>query len=398
MTAVIPPDQQQLSSATIPSRDAVHARRAGVKIVHLTTVHTALDTRIFHKECVSLRKAGFQVVVIGSHAADEMVEGIQIRALPKLQGRLQRMTLTQWHAFRAALVERADIYQFHDPELMPLGLLLRMLGKRVVYDVHEDLRQKMWEKLYLSTPVKAVLSWMVARFEDLCGLAFNGIVTVTPRIAEYFPRRKTVLVRNYPEYGEFELQSSPDYQSRPNHIAYVGSITANRGAWRMIEAVHRLNPELQATLVLAGPIGTLRLEEELKASPEWTSVNYLGFLSRTGIGDALSQSRIGLLVLDPTPCYIDSYPMKLFEYMSAGLPVIASDFPLWREIVAEAQCGLLVDGMNVEAISDAIRYLLEHPEEAEEMGKRGREAARKLYFWEREAETLVNLYERILPR
>lgn len=379
------------AKTTDPSLSAFH-------IVHVTTVHIPQDVRIFHKECRSLAEAGFKVTIVCCNDSDEIVHGVRLKGIPKPAGRFQRITKTQWQAFRAALREKGDLYHLHDPELMPLGLALRACGKRVVYDVHEDNRLKVWEKTYLSYPLRVALSWIVGRIEDFCGWAYNGIVTVTPHIARYFPKRKTVLVRNYPEYGEFELKDPPPYATRPNNVTYIGSITANRGAWRMVQAVHGLNSVPQATLVLAGLFGTQQLEDELKASPEWDRVKFLGFLSRKGIGEALSQSRVGLLVLDPTPCYLDSYPMKLFEYMAAGIPVVASDFPLWREIVEEAKCGLLVDGMNVKAVTEAIRYLLEHPQEAEEMGKRGREAARRIYTWEQEAETLISLYERILAR
>lgn len=371
---------------------------SGTKIVHVTTVHTGLDTRIFHKECVSLQKAGFDVTIICCQEKDEVVEGVKLHAIPKPQGRLQRIVKTQWQAFRAALSEKGDIYQLHDPELMPLGLALRACGKRVVYDVHEDNRLKIWEKQYISYPIRVVLSWLVGRIEDFCGWVYNGIVTVTPHIARHFPEKKTVLVRNYPEYGEFELKEPPPYASRPNNVTYVGSITANRGAWRMLQAVHKLNTEenLNAKLILAGPIGTPELEQELRNSPEWASVDYRGFLSREGIGEVLCESRVGILVYDATPCYIDSYPMKMFEFMSAGLPVVAADFPVWKEIVDGARCGLLIDTMDVQGIADAISYLFKHPDEAEAMGQRGKVDAFKLYYWEREAETLVSLYRRIL--
>lgn len=382
---------EPVAKTTDPSLSAYH-------IVHVTTVHIPQDVRIFHKECRSLAEAGFKVTIVCCNDSDELVHGVRLKGIPKPAGRFQRITKTQWQAFRAALREKGDLYHLHDPELMPLGLALRACGKRVVYDVHEDNRLKVWEKTYLSYPLRVALSWIVGRIEDFCGWAYNGIVTVTPHIARYFPKRKTVLVRNYPEYGEFELKDPPPYATRPNNVTYIGSITANRGAWRMVQAVHRLNTgeNLSAKLILAGPIGTRELEAELRTSPDWSSVDFRGFLSRQGIGDVLSDSRVGILVYDATPCYVDCYPMKLFEFMSAGLPVVAADFPVWREIVEGAQCGILVDTMDVEGLSKGIQYLLEHPEEAEEMGRRGKEAALKLYYWEREAETLVALYKRIL--
>jgi len=399
MISAISQDRQSPSPSPQQFPD-VKNPHAGVKIAHVTTVHTGVDTRIYHKECMSLKKAGFDVTIICCHDRSEIVDGVQLRAIPKPSGRFHRLTITQWKAFRAALRENAEIYHFHDPELMLLGIALKLLGKRVVYDVHEDNRLKIWEKQYLSYPIRVILSWIVGRIEDFCGLIFNGIVTVTPHIARYFPKHKTILARNYPKYAEFELQDLPGYSDRPNNIAYIGSITANRGAWRMLKAVHKLNEEshLNAKLVLAGPIGTPEFEAELRASPEWTNADYRGHLSRQGIAELLSNSRVGILVLDATPCYVNAYPMKLFEYMAAAIPVVAADFPVWREIVSDAQCGILVDTMSVSEIAEAILSLLQNSSKAEDMGLRGRDAARNLFFWEKEAENLVGLYRRILFR
>lgn len=114
------------------------------------------------------------------------------------------------------------------------------------------------------------------------------------------------------------------------------------------------------------------------------------------MGALLGHARIGLVLLHPTPNYYDALPVKLFEYMSAGVPVIASDFPLWRKIIEGAGCGLVADPLDPHAIASAIEWLLTHPDEAEAMGKRGQEAVRKLYNWEHEAKALINFYERLL--
>jgi len=136
----------------------------------------------------------------------------------------------------------------------------------------------------------------------------------------------------------------------------------------------------------------------MQALPGWQRVNVLGFLDRAGVRDVLGRSMAGLVTFHPAPNHIDSQPNKMFEYMSAGIPVIASDFPLWREIIAGNDCGLLVDPLNPAAIAEAIDYLISHPEEAERMGRNGRRAVEEQYNWEHEATKLIQFYEQILGR
>ena len=82
----------------------------------------------------------------------------------------------------------------------------------------------------------------------------------------------------------------------------------------------------------------------------------------------------------------------MFEYMAAGIPVVASNFPLWKEIIEENKCGICVEPANVEQISDAVNYLLNNPEEAQRMGANGRKAVEEKYNWNNEAKTLLQLY------
>ena len=119
------------------------------KVAHLTTVHTPFDVRIFHKECKSLSRAGYDVTLIVCHDKDEIREGIRIRGLPKSRGRLSRIMQGTWSMYREAVRQDADLYHFHDPELLLVGLLLRMRGKMVVYDAHEDVAADMAAKHYV---------------------------------------------------------------------------------------------------------------------------------------------------------------------------------------------------------------------------------------------------------
>jgi hypothetical protein len=180
-------------------------------------------------------------------------------------------------------------------------------------------------------------------------------------------------------------------RDRPLEFTYVGSISEVRNIYAMIEAVTHVQPS--AHLRLAGDFAIAETERRAREMPEWSSVRFEGWTSREGVANVLADSRAGLVVLKPVAHEMVSLPIKLFEYMAAGLPVISSDFPVWREIVDSAGCGLLVDPLDLDAIVGAMQWVADHPDEAEAMGRSGRRAVEERYNWEQEANTLIAFYK-----
>ena len=362
------------------------------KVVHLTSVHPAFDVRIFHKECRALAAAGHEVTLIAPHEADEQRDGIQVRAVAKPGNRFTRGTTTVWAVFRAAVRERGDIYHFHDPELMPIGLALKLLGKTVVYDVHESSRDTLLSKHWLLPFARKTASKAIAALEWIVGRSCDAVITATPRIAEMFPTNKTFPVRNYPDLDAFaKHRIEGKTAEKKNDVAYAGAVSLERGAREMVKAIALIPEELGARLVIAGPVPA-GLEKELKSLPGWSRTVLLGRVPHEKVIGVLQQCRMGLCVLHATPNHLEALPIKMFEYMAAGIPVIASGFPTWRDIVGPAQCGLLVDPMSQQEIASAITQLLRNPDAAVRMGSNGQQAAFEKYSWEAEASVLVRIY------
>lgn len=367
------------------------------KVVHLTSVHRAFDVRIFHKECRSLARAGYQVTIIAPNEEDDFAEGVDIRAVPLPKRRIDRMTRTAWQVYRKAVELDADIYHFHDPELISAGLLLRVGGKKVIYDVHEDLPKDILSKLYLPLWSRRLFSWGARQVESASCGRFSALVTVTPSIAERLRKlnNRTVLVRNYPYPEEMGSSELPSWEGRGQSIAYVGGINFKRGIIEMVQAMALLPESLSATLELAGnDLSSADLPKglDLTAEPGWARVRHHGTISRTEVVRLLAGVRAGLVIFHPFPNHTEAMPHKMFEYMAAGIPVIASNFTFWRPIIADTKCGLLVDPKDPKSIAGAIEYLLTHPKEAEEMGRRGREAVEKIYNWRTQEQELLKLY------
>jgi glycosyltransferase involved in cell wall biosynthesis len=368
------------------------------KIVHLTSVHTAFDVRVFHKECKSLARSGKHVVLIVPHPRDEVVDSVEVKGIRISGGRLVRMTRTAWSLYREALRQNGDVYHFHDPELIPLGLLLAARGKSVVYDIHEDAPADILHKDYIPRPLRRPLTWSMRKLEDAACRRFSGLITATPTIARRFHsiNANTVVVHNFPILDEIAPNGALPWNERPLAIAYIGSISERRGISEILQALALLPSDSPAQMMLAGPFSPEELRTELMRLPGWARVKYLRVLNRSSIANLLSRVRLGLLVLQSEPNFRNAMPIKLFEYMAAGIPVVASDFPLWRQIIGEAGCGLLVDPQDPQAIARAMEYLLNHDAEAEAMGRRGRQAACELYNWNSEERVLLKFYSELL--
>jgi glycosyltransferase involved in cell wall biosynthesis len=373
--------------------------RKTYRIVHLTSAHAEWDVRIFHKECRSLARAGYEVISVGNHACNDVLDGIRLRGLGWSSSRIQRMTVKLFGICREAFRAAGDLYHLHDPELLIVGLFLRAAGKRVVYDIHEDLPRTVLFKDYVPKPVRKPLMWIVERVENAAAQRMSGLVAATPALADRFCpiHSNTVVVNNFVIVDDFKPSTSLDWKRRDPAVTYIGGISEDRGIREMLAAMDLLPRTLGAKLDLGGWFREEALRADLAATPQWEHVNWLGLLDRSGIASLLNRVRAGLVVLHPDQPYVDSQPTKLFEYMAAGIPVIASDFPLWRSIIQEAGCGILVDPLDTHAVAAAIERLMTNDGEAQAMGQRGRRAIEKRYSWANEEQTLLSFYSSLLP-
>lgn len=366
-----------------------------LRVVHMTSVHSPDDIRIVRHELMTLSEHGVDVVLIAPRHARPAPEGVRVLHVPAPASRWQRITRTTRDVYRSAVSANADIYHFHDPELIPVGILLKVRGKRVVYDVHEDYPRQILTKDWIPSVFRGVIAQGTALAEKIASLLFSGIVTATPAIARRFPAHKTVVVQNFPALEEFSVGEVVPYHERPLRAAYLGGISAARGVFEMVRSMELIPNSFDAKLVLAGTFDSTSLEEEVRGLPGWSRVDFLGWQSRQQVADILASVRAGLVLFHPVPNHTEAEPNKLFEYMCAGLPIVASDFPLWQEIVGKTECGLLVDPLDPSAIADAIRWIFEHPEEAAAMGERAQEAARTRYNWDAEARKLLEFYGKL---
>lgn len=364
------------------------------KVCHMTSAHAAEDERIFFKEAISLAANGYETYLV-AHGNSYEKDGVHIVGVGELPAsRRKRMTEGAKKVYEAALAIDAALYHFHDPELLPYGLKLKRKGKKVIFDSHEHTAEAILEKTYLPAPVRHSIHWAYSSYQASICRKLDAVISVTPNIVNYFREinSNTVQVTNYPCYQENVVTP----ESVTPRLVFAGGISAQWNHHNILKALEQL-PE--CTYCLCGPIDN-GYDQTLRELPAWKQVDYLGRIPHTQVAGEMARSSVGLALLTPgrnTDWETGTIGnTKIFEEMMAGLPIVCTDFVLWKEFVERYHCGICVDPTNVGEIAAAIRYLLDHPEEAKQMGKNGRKAVKEEFNWGVEEKKLLALYDDIL--
>lgn len=367
--------------------------KAWKRVVMLTNSHKPFDPRVFQKEARSLVHAGYEVTLVVPHTESLKSDGVEIVAIPVPRGGWQKLIVCPWQLLRQALrYPRQAIIELHDSEILWIGFILKIFGRRVIYDAHEDTPLQISYQHWIPWVLKKPYAWMYFLIEKLAGYLFDAIIIAEPVIGKYFPKHKTFLVRNFPIVKVFQQHTLPPYNTRNRDLVYVGLLSKARGLFEMLHGAELAHTKTDFRFVLGGKFSPPSLEDEVIGK---FAVEYLSWVEFDQLMSTLFQARVGIIVPQPNERYKTNYPVKLFEYWSAGLPVIASREGESAAFVRESNSGILVDPLNKQEIADAIVYLLEHPQEAEAMGKRGQEMIFSKYSWEKETPTLLKAVDSV---
>jgi glycosyltransferase involved in cell wall biosynthesis len=358
------------------------------KVCIFSSVHSPFDIRIFHKEAKSLVKEGYDVTLIAQHDREEIVDGVKIINLQRPRNRIERVTKTAWSAFRKALEVDADIYHFHDPELLPIGLKLRRLGKKVIFDIHEDTRQQIILKKYIPLPLRFFVSRAYALYEDYACRKFSALVTPQQKMTfHYSSLNITATVENFADLSLYS-QRVLDF-SKPV-LLHAGSLTADRGLFNMVNAAKKISGDF--LFYVAG-----KFHDNISIS-SLSPLLYLGVLDQKSIVNIYRESNIGIILYNNVGQYSMAGAVKCYEYMANSMPVIMPNFGEWIEFNKKHKCGINVDVLNAESVAASVNYLIDNPEKARQMGENGRKLVTTNCSWQIAFEKLHELYRNVLAQ
>jgi glycosyltransferase involved in cell wall biosynthesis len=360
-------------------------------VVMLATVHDATDDRVFYREAKTLREAGLSVCIIAPHSSSACLDGVWIDALPRRQNHFRRL-LQGWTVLRQALRLDGSVFIFHDSELFPVALILRLLRRRVVYDCHENLPMQVLQKKWIPRPLRWLMVPAVWLMEWAGSRLLSGVLVARDSVLSRFPSNRRVSIRNFPTAMALSTSQGPPIATRSNVVIYAGGLSRIRGIAELVEAIRQIVVP-QAELWLVGAFDSEEFQDEILSSLP-PNAKWFGKLEHSEVTKLYSSAKIGMSTLHPTPSHRNSQPVKIYEYMGAGLPVIASNFPEFSELLD--RCGVLVDPLNPKEISAAIRELLSDEARLEQMSQVARSRVLTSYTWDHEGQRLIQFCSKLM--
>ena len=366
-------------------------------VVHITIVHRRYDSRIFHKECLSLYEAGYDVsLIVADGLGDEEKSGIKIIDIGRAESsRLKRMIKTSRKAVKAAARLNADIYHFHDPDLLIAALELRKEAC-VIFDSHEDFPALMLQRDYIPDFARRLLFRFACFTERYSAKRLSAVVCATETIRRKFlsyGNISTETVKNYPVFAD-NGTAKPHCFPEKAVACYVGGLTEVRGVKEMLEACDKAGVKL----LLAGEFDNAEYFKQVKSMPQWQNVEFLGYVPNAEVRERVyERSSVGLVLLHKAPNHTFSIPIKQMEYMQAGLPVIASREVLFcKEVTEKEHCGLVVNPLDIDEVAEAIRKIVNNPDLAKQMSANAVKASAEKYNWSSQEKVLLDFYKRLL--
>lgn len=366
-----------------------------MKVCHITSSHNRYDSRIFEKECISLAKKYDVYLLCSDNKKNEIKNGVNI-----ISTGFQPMSKKERFFKSVNLIEKklrmidADIYHFHDPELINLAAKFKKQNKIVIFDSHEDNVNRIRDREWIPRCMRNIVLKAYELFErkKLCNI--DAVITVTDHIYERLMKinKNTHIITNYPI---IDYKNKNNNTKKENIICFAGGISKQYMHHNIIKAISNIDT---IKYKVAGKYVDSYFNS-LKLIDGYEKVEYLGILSKEEVKTLYSKSQIGMVLIDYTPNVNHKQGsrgvIKIFEYMESSIPVICTNLYLWEQMMNEKKFGICVNPNNVDEIRNAILYLINNPDEAKKMGENGRKLVEEKYNWGTQEKILLDLYKEL---
>ncbi len=368
------------------------------RITIISAVHAWNDTRIFFKEAISLAKKNYTVILIGMSDEKNILyrNGIKVYTLKRKR---RHIRWVNWiPIIKIVLREKSEMIHFHDPELIFVGMILKLCNKKVIFDIHEDFAKQIGDKEWLPKYIRKVFSKVYKHIEKYLPKIFDKIILAEDSYRHNFSKSNNIsIIHNFPRIPSLYKK---DYNSSIFKMIYVGDIRIIRGINEYINILEMaLRNSLDVQLLIVGSFAEKNLElqvkEVIKEKGLVNNIKLFGRIPNEEIYSILMNCEIGLALLHPVQNYLNSYPTKIFEYMSVGLPVLASNFKLWKNIILENECGKCVNPLIINESYEVIRDYYFSEDLRRKHGMNGQIAVRMKYNWGNEEKLLYEAYDNL---
>lgn len=372
-----------------------------IKICHVTSAHRTEDVRILKKECASLAQNDEYSVTIVGQGENSIYNKVNIFGVGNIpNSRFKRMTQFAKRVVQKAIEIDADIYHLHDPELLRYALKLKKIGKRVIFDSHENVMHSIDDKTYMPLLIRKVFKLYYGVLQKKVLTKVDGIIIVSPQMAELYKvfNDNIALITNYPII-EIDKEQSKHTDAVKGRFVFAGGITEQWSHREIINAIETIDG---VEYYLFGAADEKYLND-LKKLNGWKKVHYGGLVSFETVQKEMEKAHATFALLKPSK---NSFYMqgtlgntKLFESMGKGTPVIATGFDYWKPVIEDNHCGFCADPNSEEDIKDKIYMLLQlNNDEYNRMSQNCKEVVSKKYNWEVQAKALLEFYEKVIDR
>jgi glycosyltransferase involved in cell wall biosynthesis len=374
-----------------------------MKVVIVAPVHIYDDVRVFRKEAVTLAAAGHEVILYARTPDGRPLtrDGVTVRPV-SYRNRLHRFAQLPLVGHRAWR-EGADVYHVHNPDTIPIAAALKARRKRVIYDTHEDFRTEILLRQWLPAIVRRPAAAVVAGMESAVSRVVDAVIVTQEQLLERLPG--AVVIGNPPivdrAAGLAAAARREARSRRPGRslvLGYVGGVSKDRGLLRMVDLVVALQRHLPTRLLLVGPAVNDDALERAQEHPGWTHVDYRGELAQEDAFAALADADLGMILFEDTASHRHIDPNKIYEYLALALPVVATDFAIWRQRFADTVVGLFVPASAAtEGVAQQVADFVADRPALAEIGRTGADFVWQQYSWQKQgAPLLLAVYDRVV--